>query len=63
MVLVNTTKNGLREIEELTDRFNNYVDNNNKFKRKLEAEVSRIRETSTETADRLDIILREWGEI
>jgi molecular chaperone GrpE (heat shock protein) len=50
-------------VDELNTKFENYVKNTDNFRRKLEAEVSKIRETNYEIADRLDILLKEWGEI
>ena len=62
-IVQNATMTSHQKVESLSKKFDNYVKNTNKFKRTLELEVSRIRETDNEIADRLDILLREWGEI
>ena len=52
-----------RKIDELTKKFDDYVTNTKIFRQKLEAEISKIRESHGDIADKLDQLLIEWNEL
>ena len=52
-----------KKIDELTKKFDDYVTNTKTFRRKLEAEISKIRESHGDIADKLDQLLIEWNEL
>lgn len=51
-----------KKLDDLTKKFDDYVNSTKAFRRKLEAEISKIRESHGDIADKLDELLIEWNE-
>jgi len=51
------------KILEIKNTLDEYVKNDRQFKRKLEAEISRIRESNGDVADRLDQLIDDWNDL
>lgn len=53
----------INQLDELNKKFDDYVENTKSFRRKLELEISKMRESGDYRADTLDELLIEWKEL
>lgn len=62
-IIEDSNKSTDEKILEIKNTLDEYVQNDRQFKRKLEAEVSRIRESNGDIADRLDQLIDDWNNL
>ena len=62
-IIEDSNKSTDEKILEIKNTLDEYVKNDRQFKRKLEAEISRIRESNGDIADRLDQLIDDWNDL
>lgn len=62
-IIEDSNKSTDEKILEIKNTLDEYVENDRQFKRKLETEISRIRESNGDIADRLDQLIDDWNNL
>ena len=62
-IIEDSNKSTDEKILEIKNTLDKYVENDRQFKRKLEAEISRIRESNGDIADSLDQLIDDWNNL
>ena len=58
-----STKNLEKQLTEINEKLDTIMKNNQSFRRKLESEISKIRESNGDIADTLDQLIRDWNDL
>ena len=62
-IIEDSNKSTDEKISEIKKTQDEYVEKDRLFKSKLEAEISRIRESNGDIADRLDQLIDDWNNL
>ncbi len=53
----------ITQLTKITKKLDTITENNQSFRRKLESEISKIRESNGDIADTLDELIRDWNNL
>ena len=62
-IIEDATITSQQKIVELTEKFDRYVEKTDDFRRKLEFQISKLRESQGDIADKLEELLNEWNDL
>ena len=53
----------ITQLTKINKKLDKITENNQSFRRKLESEISKIRESNGDIADTLDQLIRDWNDL